>query len=67
MISFIPLLTDFTITRRVEEPEKLLGDYGNPSRHLTKIPIIYPDLQAMEFEIDLELIYMTKEISFAGR
>jgi len=59
-------MVDLTITLGAA-PELPLGEYGSISRHLRKIPILCPELEGQEFEIYPELIYMMKEIAFAGK
>jgi hypothetical protein len=53
--SLSSLMKKLSITQKTEEPEKL------------RQPILYPDLEGMEYYINPKLIYMMKDIAFVGK
>jgi hypothetical protein len=61
------LMTELTISRRPEnEPEKPLREYGAPSARAIRKPILFPEVNVEEYEINTELIYMLQENAFQG-
>ena len=49
------------------EPKKTLREYGAPSKHVMKTPIVTPEIYVDEYNIDTKLIHIVQEIFFAGR
>ena len=61
------LMKELSITPKVEEPKKTLREGGAPSAYAMRQPILYPDLEGMEYHISPKLVYMMKDIAFAGK
>jgi hypothetical protein len=65
--SSISLMAELTITKRLEEPEKTLGVYGQPTIHAIGKPIHYPTINVEEYEINPRLITKLQETAFKGQ
>jgi hypothetical protein len=53
------LMADLSITGRPEkEPKKSLREYGAPSAHAIRKPILFPKVNVDEYQINTELIYI---------
>jgi hypothetical protein len=62
------MMVGMTITKRLEKkPEKSLREYGAPSAHVIKKPILFPKINVEEYQIDTELIHILQDRAFGGQ
>ena len=60
-------MANLTIAKRPEkEPEKSLREYGAPSARAIRKPILFPQVNVDEYQINIELIYILQEKDFKG-
>lgn len=63
--SLSSLMKELSLTQKAEEPKKTLRECGAPSSFAMREPILYPDLEGMEYYLSPKLIHMMKDIAFA--
>jgi hypothetical protein len=61
------LVSQLTITKRLEVPKKTLREYGQPTIHAIRKPIHYPIANVEEYEINPGLITNLHETAFKGQ
>ena len=66
--SLSDLMAELTISKRPDiEAEKPLREYGAPTARAIRKPILFPEVNVEEYEINTELIYMLHDIAFQGK